>query len=60
MLALVSFIAGMQLDMPISTTLMLKWSITIIACINRVLASATIDAIVRAKLLVQRGRARAN
>ena len=37
MLALVSLVAGVQFHVPVSASLVLEWSITIIACVNGVL-----------------------
>lgn len=54
MLALVSLVASVKLDMPISGPLVLEWSITIIACIDGV---GVVIATMVAQLFVhQRGR----
>lgn len=63
MLALVAFVAGMQFNVPVSTSFVLEGPITIIAGVNGVLVSmvvvmvVVVVAITMAELLVhQRGR----
>ena len=46
MLALVTFVAGVQLDMPITATLVLERSITVIASVDCIWIDWTIGAIV--------------
>lgn len=57
-LALVALVAGVQLDVPISASFVLEWSITKIASVDGVwVVERTIGATVWAKWLVhQRGR----
>ena len=45
-LALVTFVAGVQLDMPITATLVLERSITVIASVDCIWIDWTIGAIV--------------
>lgn len=54
-LALVTLVASVQLDMPVATSFVLEGPITIIAGVDGVGAGAVIGAIVRVKGLVHQG-----